>query len=111
MVRRPRRCADAAIDGLVHDRWLMRRLLAMLRPAGFEAPRSRGYGYLASRTELHVHTGRPWSQSAAERWTDRAWNGWYPEQSGGLAPVNGYGRHGFFVIKERFHSAVIAKLR
>ena len=32
MARRPRRCADAAIDGLVHDRWLMRRLLAMLRP-------------------------------------------------------------------------------
>jgi hypothetical protein len=29
MARRPRRCADAAIDGLVHDRWLMRRLLAM----------------------------------------------------------------------------------
>jgi SAM-dependent methyltransferase len=38
-------CADAAIDGLVHDRWLMRRLPAMPRTAGFEAPRSRGYGY------------------------------------------------------------------
>jgi len=45
MARRHRRCADAAIDGLVHDRWLMRRLPAMPRTAGFEAPRSRGYGY------------------------------------------------------------------
>jgi hypothetical protein len=38
MARRRRRCADTAIDGLVHDRWLKRRLPAMLRPAGFEAP-------------------------------------------------------------------------
>ena len=33
------------MDGMVHDRWLMRRLSAMLRTAGFEAPRSRSYGY------------------------------------------------------------------
>ena len=39
------RCADAAMDGLVHDRWLMRRLPAMLRTAGFEAPQSCSYGY------------------------------------------------------------------
>jgi ubiquinone/menaquinone biosynthesis C-methylase UbiE len=38
-------CADAAIDGLVHDRWLVRKLPAMLRSAGFEAPHSRSYGY------------------------------------------------------------------
>jgi hypothetical protein len=47
--------------------------------------------HLASRTELHVQIGRPWSRSAAERWTDRAWNGWCPEQTNGLEPVNGYG--------------------
>jgi ubiquinone/menaquinone biosynthesis C-methylase UbiE len=38
-------CADAAMDGMVHDRWLMRRLPAMLRTAGFDAPQFRSYGY------------------------------------------------------------------
>ena len=38
-------CADAAMDGMVHDRWLVRRLPTMLRTAGFEAPQSRSYGY------------------------------------------------------------------
>ena len=38
-------CADAAMDGMVHDRWLMRKLPAMLRTAGFEAPQFRSYGY------------------------------------------------------------------
>jgi len=56
MARRPRRCADAAIDGLVHDRWLMRRLLAMLRPAGFEAPRSRSYGYTSLPEPSYMFT-------------------------------------------------------
>jgi hypothetical protein len=46
---RPRRCADAAIPGLVYVRWLMRRLLAMLRPAGFEAPPSRSYKDVAAQ--------------------------------------------------------------
>ena len=56
MARRPRRCADAAIDGLVHDRWLLRRLLAMLRPAGFEAPRSRSYGYTSLPEPSYMFT-------------------------------------------------------
>jgi len=56
MARRPRRCADAAIDGLVHDRWLMRRLLAMLRPTGFEAPRSRSYGYTSLPEPSYMFT-------------------------------------------------------
>jgi len=38
-------CADAVVDGLVHDRWLMRGLPAMLRRAGFDQVRSRSYGY------------------------------------------------------------------
>jgi hypothetical protein len=33
------------MDGMVHDRWLMRRLAAMLGTAGFEAPRFCSYGY------------------------------------------------------------------
>ena len=56
MARRPRRCADAAIDGLVHDRWLMRRLPAMLRTAGFEAPRSRSYGYTSLPEPSYMFT-------------------------------------------------------
>ena len=85
MARRPRRCADAAIDGLVHDRWLMRRLLAMLRPN-----RIRGTAisqlrlHLASRPKLHVYIGRPWSRSAAKHWTDRAWNGPFSATSVGF---------------------------
>jgi len=38
-------CVDAAIDGMVHDPWLVRRLPPMLRTAGFEGPQSRSYGY------------------------------------------------------------------
>jgi ubiquinone/menaquinone biosynthesis C-methylase UbiE len=49
-------CADAAIDGLVHDRWLMRRLSAMLRTAGFEAPRSRSYGYTSLADPSYMFT-------------------------------------------------------
>jgi hypothetical protein len=56
------RCADAAVDGL-HGR-IRDTAISQLRL------------HLASRTELHVQIGRPWSRSAAERWTDRAWNGY-----------------------------------
>jgi ubiquinone/menaquinone biosynthesis C-methylase UbiE len=49
-------CADAAIDGLVHDRWLMRRLSAMLRAAGFEAARSRSYGYTSLPDPSYMFT-------------------------------------------------------
>ena len=56
MARRPRRCADAAIDGLVHDRWPKRRLPATLRTAGFEAPRSRSYGYTSLPEPSYMFT-------------------------------------------------------
>ena len=49
-------CADAAIDGLVYDRWLMRRLPAMLRTAGFEAPRCRSYGYTSLPEPSYMFT-------------------------------------------------------
>ena len=49
-------CADAAIDGLVYDRWLMRRLPAMLASAGFEAPRFRSYGYCSLPEPSYMFT-------------------------------------------------------
>jgi ubiquinone/menaquinone biosynthesis C-methylase UbiE len=49
-------CADAAIDGLVYDRWLMRRLPAMLRTAGFEAPRYHSYGYTSLPEPTYMFT-------------------------------------------------------
>jgi SAM-dependent methyltransferase len=49
-------CADAAIDGLVHDCWLMRKLPVMLRTAGFEAPQSRSYGYTSLPEPSYMFT-------------------------------------------------------
>ncbi|HET9140853.1 methyltransferase domain-containing protein [Actinophytocola sp.] len=39
-------CAEAAVGFLVHDRWLARRLPALLGAAGFEWIRVRGHNYL-----------------------------------------------------------------
>ena len=39
-------CADAAMAGLVHDRWLARRLSMMVRSAGFDVMRVRSHGYV-----------------------------------------------------------------
>jgi ubiquinone/menaquinone biosynthesis C-methylase UbiE len=49
-------CADAAIDGLVHDRWLVRKLPEMLRAAGFEALQSRSYGYTSLPEPSYMFT-------------------------------------------------------
>jgi SAM-dependent methyltransferase len=49
-------CADAVVDGLVHDRWLMRRLPAMLRSAGFLARRFRSYGYTSLPEPSYMFT-------------------------------------------------------
>lgn len=38
-------CAEAMMAGSVHDRWLMRRLPALLRAQGFEVLRFRSHGY------------------------------------------------------------------
>jgi ubiquinone/menaquinone biosynthesis C-methylase UbiE len=38
-------CVDAAMDALVHDRWLVRRLPALVREAGFDVVRVRSHGY------------------------------------------------------------------
>jgi ubiquinone/menaquinone biosynthesis C-methylase UbiE len=39
-------CADAAMAGLVNDRWLMRRLPRMVRSSGFQIERVDSHGYL-----------------------------------------------------------------
>jgi len=41
-------CADAAIAGLVHDRWLVRRLPALVASCGFAVDRFDSHGYLQS---------------------------------------------------------------
>jgi ubiquinone/menaquinone biosynthesis C-methylase UbiE len=38
-------CADACVDYLVHDRWLVRRLPKLVRGAGVELGRFRSHGY------------------------------------------------------------------
>jgi ubiquinone/menaquinone biosynthesis C-methylase UbiE len=38
-------CADGAIAALVHDPWLVRRLVTLIRDAGFEECRLRGFAY------------------------------------------------------------------
>jgi ubiquinone/menaquinone biosynthesis C-methylase UbiE len=39
-------CADAAVAGLVHDRWLVRRLPMLVRSGGFDVVRIRSHGYV-----------------------------------------------------------------
>jgi ubiquinone/menaquinone biosynthesis C-methylase UbiE len=39
-------CADAVMDWLVHDRWLVRRLPALVRSTGFAVETFRSHGYL-----------------------------------------------------------------
>jgi arsenite methyltransferase len=38
-------CVDGAIAALVHDPWLVRRLVALIRDAGFQECRLRGFAY------------------------------------------------------------------
>ena len=39
-------CAEAFVDSLVHDRWLIRRLPKLVRAAGFEPGRFRSHSYI-----------------------------------------------------------------
>jgi hypothetical protein len=39
-------CAEACVDYLVHDRWLVRRLPALVRAAGFGLGRFRSHRYM-----------------------------------------------------------------
>jgi hypothetical protein len=38
--------ADATVAGLVHDRWLVRRLVSLVSAAGFQTPSLRSHGYV-----------------------------------------------------------------
>jgi ubiquinone/menaquinone biosynthesis C-methylase UbiE len=49
-------CVDAAIDGLVHDRWLMRRLPAMVAVSGFRIERQDSHGYLQTTAPNYMLT-------------------------------------------------------
>ena len=41
-------CVEAAVAALVHDRWVVRRLPALLEAAGWEPVRMRSHGYVES---------------------------------------------------------------
>lgn len=41
-------CIDAAIETLVHDRWLVRRLRRLVADAGFDAAPVRGFSFVAT---------------------------------------------------------------
>jgi hypothetical protein len=45
-------CAEAAVDFLVHDRFLVRRLPALALAAGFEVERLRGHSYVEAPSSL-----------------------------------------------------------
>jgi ubiquinone/menaquinone biosynthesis C-methylase UbiE len=49
-------CADAAIDWLVHDRWLFRRLPELVRSAGFQHLKTRSHGYLETSDPTYMLT-------------------------------------------------------
>ena len=58
-------CLDAAVDELVHDRWLVRRLSTLVVAAGFEPPRLRGTR--TSRPRRRAATCCGWSPAGPTR--------------------------------------------
>jgi ubiquinone/menaquinone biosynthesis C-methylase UbiE len=49
-------CVDAAMDALVHDRYLVRRLGTLVRAAGWEVVRLRSHGYVESEDPGYMLT-------------------------------------------------------
>jgi ubiquinone/menaquinone biosynthesis C-methylase UbiE len=49
-------CVDAAMEALVHDRYLVRRLGALVRAAGWEVVRLRSHGYVESEDPGYMLT-------------------------------------------------------
>lgn len=47
-------CAEAVLDMLVHDPWLMRRIAPLLAAAGFEDVRLEGHAYTSTGTDYFV---------------------------------------------------------
>lgn len=50
------RCADAVIDAMVHDRWLVRRLPALVRSCGFDVRRFDSHGYVQTSAPDYLLT-------------------------------------------------------
>jgi SAM-dependent methyltransferase len=49
-------CADAAMDALVHDRWLIQRLPALIREAGFTITSQRSFGFVETASPDYMLT-------------------------------------------------------
>jgi ubiquinone/menaquinone biosynthesis C-methylase UbiE len=49
-------CADAAMEALVHDRWLVRRLPALAAAAGFQVHELRSHGFTESAAPQYMLT-------------------------------------------------------
>jgi ubiquinone/menaquinone biosynthesis C-methylase UbiE len=49
-------CVDAAIAALVHDRWLIRRLPALMQAAGWQLVRTRSHGYVETAGAQYMLT-------------------------------------------------------
>jgi SAM-dependent methyltransferase len=49
-------CVDAALDALVHDRYLVRRLGTLVRAAGWDVVRLRSHGYIESEDPGYMLT-------------------------------------------------------
>jgi SAM-dependent methyltransferase len=50
-------CLDATMDHFVHDRWLARRLPALVREGGFEVVRFRGHSFVETDEAGYMLTG------------------------------------------------------
>jgi SAM-dependent methyltransferase len=48
------RCVDAAIATLVHDPWLVRRLIPLVRDAGFEPGQLRSHGHIEDESPTYM---------------------------------------------------------
>ena len=49
-------CADAAVAALVHDRWLVRRLPALVAATGFQVVSMRSHGYVEAGEASYMLT-------------------------------------------------------
>ncbi len=79
-------CVDAAIAGLVHDPWIMRRLPRLIQEAGFELARVEGHAYTT--------TGSAYMTTIVERGADE------------LAAAGVVGARGAEALKAEAHARV-----
>jgi SAM-dependent methyltransferase len=66
-------CAEACVEYLVHDRWLVRRLPKLVRSAGFESGRFRSHSYTeAPLPTLYVRDRRSGADALRARVASRS---------------------------------------